>query len=207
MWRNRTSGKAYVGYTGQCVIKRWKDHVRSAIRYNQQTRFYHAIRKYGPHDWDLTILCQVVGSKIDAMKKEAELILEMNTLENGYNATKGATGGWIVRDVESWKQKLSEAHSGTRNGNYSGITDAEILAEHVKFSLAAGRIISVNELRRKSNLAIPKHFVKWRFGGNVKNLYSECQRLTGYPAYHPYQKTPETKKKLSEAILAKNSKN
>lgn len=197
---NKTTRKSYIGYTSQCVQKRWKDHVRNALNYNHQTRFYHAIRKYGPDDWECEILYEIEGSKEEALKKEKDLIEEYNTYKTGYNATDGGTGGFVVKDIEGWKKRLSKATTGQNNPNYSGLSDEDILKEIVSLSKQLGYNIGICELRRKSQLPIPKHIVKTRFDGNIENLYIKCSELTGFPKYVKQQKSESHRNNLSKAV-------
>lgn len=193
---NRKNGKSYIGQTRYDIEHRWKRHL-SCARTGSKFRFHAAIRKYGAINWDLEELYTTFDYK-DALEKEKHFIgLHKTNSCMGYNANGGGTGGWLVVDFESWQLKLTARVQGQNNPNWSGITDQELIDIMVDKSKSLGRIPSLEEVRRITNLKIPKSFSKNRFGGKIKNLYSAVEEVTGLK-YNQFNKSPEHRKKLSE---------
>lgn len=186
------SGKFYIGYTRQNMIKRWKDHCRSARRYNAKSRFYNALRYYNDDsDWKHEIIEEFEGTRADAIIRERYWIQKLNP---EYNANKGGSGGWVVKDKETWRKNLSKSISGSGNPKYSGLTDEDIVNAMVERSKHHGRIISINQCREETGLKIPKHFAKCRFEGlGSKGLYAKVESITGLE-YDPYYKNGKRNK-------------
>ena len=122
---NKTTGKGYVGYTLRDINLRWSNHKQAAKRGNQ-SRFYHAIRKYGVDDWDIFVLAEFNGTRDEAYLVERFYIENLQTHELGYNANVGGTGGWVVQDKDAWLKNRPDGN-GLNNPNSSGLTDEELL--------------------------------------------------------------------------------
>lgn len=88
---HRTSGKLYVGITTQSVDKRWKAHCYNASR-GVDTKFYAALRKYGPAAFDVVQLF-AYPCLADAAAAEIECIAQLQLIETGYNAALGGHTG------------------------------------------------------------------------------------------------------------------
>lgn len=95
------SGKLYIGYTKGELKVRLKQHInswkllkkRGEIQYlNGCTKLFHAFDKYPPEDWEYTVLFESEKQN-QALSKEKEFIELLNTIEDGYNISKGGDGG------------------------------------------------------------------------------------------------------------------
>ncbi len=95
---NKITGHFYIGYT-KSPKYRWRDHKRSA-KIGESSRFYNALRKYGPDAFEFE-LTEEVESKQAAKDREIELIA---LLKPEYNCTKGGDGG---DPCEETRMKLS----------------------------------------------------------------------------------------------------
>lgn len=103
---NKVNGKQYVGQSWD-VTYRWSSH-KSEKRY-MKFPLYNAIRKYGWHNFDKTILVRVANQE-DLDMYESKLIESFNTMTpNGYNCKDGGEGR---RVSEETKAKLSAATKG-----------------------------------------------------------------------------------------------
>lgn len=123
------SGKRYVGFTSQGAERRWRAHVRDAKR-GRDYPLYHAIRKYGPDAFSLSLLERMTT---DAGAKRAEQlwIKELGTFgPGGYNATLGGEG--MLGAIRS-----PETRAKIGNANRGKITSPETRA---KMSAAALRL-------------------------------------------------------------------
>ena len=109
MWVCVITGKEYVGLSRSSIneetrkhidtpekllYNRWKGHIQQS-NYNPKDYFHHAIRKYGPDNFQGRILAEFNAGSIEEIKKlvdqaEQYFIEEKNTLApNGYNLQKG----------------------------------------------------------------------------------------------------------------------
>lgn len=86
----RTTEKMYVGITSLTSAQRWKAHCYNASR-GTPTKFYNAIRKYGPADFTVETLF-AYGSLEDAAAAEIECIDQLDLINSGYNS---ALGGYL----------------------------------------------------------------------------------------------------------------
>jgi len=88
---SRTTGKSYIGQTKMTMGRRWKIHVRDAVR-NASTRvFARALRKHGTDDWDHEVL-DAVATRRGANAAERAWIKGRRTLvPDGYNLSEGGT--------------------------------------------------------------------------------------------------------------------
>jgi group I intron endonuclease len=137
---NIVNGKRYVGITSLTIEKRWKRHVKAALRDGKDTILYRAIKKYGPDKFRCEKLEEVDEDLVGTM--EVKYISELNTFFArgcGYNMTKGGDGGckgyihtpetrkflselWKGRHhSEATKKKLSDQRRGKNNPNF-GVT-------------------------------------------------------------------------------------
>jgi hypothetical protein len=100
------NGKKYIGITCQKPSKRWSE----GYGYRNQNKFYNAIKKYGWDNFQHIILVTNL-SREEACAMEQELIFINDTINNGYNQSKGGFGGGFAHTQES-KEKLRQAHLG-----------------------------------------------------------------------------------------------
>jgi group I intron endonuclease len=110
---NPITGKSYVGYTSTTTEKRFNQHVKLANK-GSNFHFHRAIRKYGPDIWISEVLRTCASFK-KANLIEQEMITLYNTLDCGYNMTRGGDGvvGRIVTDEQ--RNRSSEWHKQFRH--------------------------------------------------------------------------------------------
>lgn len=121
---NRVNGKMYVGITSQSVTERWGTHKRAARR-GEDYPFAHALRKYGPDNFDILCLFDY-EDRVAAIHAECEIIaaLELN-IGAGYNASPG---GDIWFPNEATRKKMSDAAKRRKRSPVSVETRAKISA-------------------------------------------------------------------------------
>lgn len=78
---NLINKKSYIGITSQKPIYRWG---HEGHNYLNQSKFFNAINKYGWDNFSHEILFANL-TKSEALQKEAELIIEYDCINNGYN--------------------------------------------------------------------------------------------------------------------------
>lgn len=90
---NKVNEKCYIGKTTQNFEKYKKIHIRLALQGKGKNRpFYSAIRKYGPENFEWSILYEC-KTKEELNEREKQYIKEYESYGNGYNATSGGDGG------------------------------------------------------------------------------------------------------------------
>jgi hypothetical protein len=98
--------------------------------------------------------------------------------------------------------------SGEHNGNYSGITDEEIVEYAIKKSLEYNRIISYSQLiymARNDGYNFPKSLSKMRFNGNGRKEYTRIIEENTGMIYDKYYRSEENKRKISETLKRKSN--
>lgn len=130
--------KIYIGYTSLSPHQRYKLHLSNWKIWNKKdqhrkgscTKLYYAFNKYSPKDWKLETL-YVSDNINDALVKERELIVSLNSIEDGYNLVPGGIGGTGKKLTEEHKQHLSE--SRTKYYQTEGRTHLEELKQTGSF--------------------------------------------------------------------------
>jgi len=109
--QNKINGKTYVGQTIQSLHRRWRKHVRYAMRGSKQALHY-AIRKYGEDAFTKDIIA-VAKDKQELDNKERVFIILFSTLQKdiGYNRTAGGEG-WHGHHSEETRKILAEKQTG-----------------------------------------------------------------------------------------------
>ena len=82
------NGKAYIGYAKSNVKARWRSH-KSGAKRGAPGKLYNAIRKYGFDSIEKTILEEHVDADYTLKILEDRYITLYDSIENGYNSTKG----------------------------------------------------------------------------------------------------------------------
>lgn len=99
----KSDGRRYIGLTCQNPEERW----RKGRGYRGSTHFHHAIHKYGWDAFDHDIVFSTVD-RVEAYRKEEELILKYNTTDEkkGFNLQSG--GLTPVQSQESIEKSASK---------------------------------------------------------------------------------------------------
>lgn len=118
---NSINNKKYVGITKQKPEQRW----RHGKGYKGQTKFWNAIQKYGWNNFEHIILFENLTCD-EALKKETELILYFNSIENGYNVELSTS---ITNHDEATRIKLHNAMLGKKHTEETKKHIAEIKQE------------------------------------------------------------------------------
>ena len=106
--------KKYIGITRQKnILDRWKTN---GSGYKNQNKFYNAIQKYGWENFSHEILSENLTEE-EACQKEKELIIEFDSITNGYNQQPGGT---VVPRYASYENRLrlSLSHMGQKPAFY-----------------------------------------------------------------------------------------
>lgn len=99
---HKENGQFYIGYSKNAK-RRWRDH-KQAARVGEKSRFYNAMRKYGPDMFQFEIIEELGDCSLqEAKDREVFWIAE---LKPEYNCTKGGDGS---DPDEETRRKMSEA--------------------------------------------------------------------------------------------------
>ena len=118
---NKLNGKKYIGITKTEVNKRW----HCGVGYKGQPKFYRAIQKYGWNGFTHEIIASNL-TESEAKNFEIILIDKLDTIQNGYNVSKGGDTGNGVIYTQEMKQKISERVSGEGNPRFGATLNEEI---------------------------------------------------------------------------------
>lgn len=110
--KNKINKKQYVGLTTKSSAERWKDHVNHAKYNSKNMPIARAILKHGKENFEIFVLEECLNlEKLN--EKEIFWITELNTYNEGYNATLGGGASMLGRKhSEETKQKISKAIKG-----------------------------------------------------------------------------------------------
>lgn len=114
---NQINGKFYVGKTTKTLEHRRQGHANMA-RWNSQTYFHRAIRKYGFNQFKFSVL-EICGCEEALSKRERFWIAELKAQKCGYNLTEGGEGSSGRKLSEETKLKISIANTGKSHGPLS----------------------------------------------------------------------------------------
>lgn len=109
--RNTENGKVYIGQTTMTVHERFMAHMKpSTARRGQNRKLYNAISKYGADKFFVeTLECDIPISELD--EKEIEYIAKYDSLNHGYNSTKGGDGR-VINKIDNEAEMLALAQNG-----------------------------------------------------------------------------------------------
>ena len=116
---NRANGKQYVGITVN-VGRRWIEHKSG----HGSKLVWQAIGKYGIENLVFDVLCE--GCEKDTKQLEILLISQLDTkAPGGYNLTDGGEGATGWKPTKETREKMSQAHKGSRNSMFGKIQSKE----------------------------------------------------------------------------------
>ena len=92
---NNKNDLVYIGQTTGGILRRFNQH-KSSVRYGSDTKLHRAMREIGVQNFEVTEICKVTIDDIGDVAKilnalEVEYISLYNSMNNGYNSTKGGT--------------------------------------------------------------------------------------------------------------------
>jgi group I intron endonuclease len=179
------TGKCYIGYTVQPLVRRQKQHYRNARTIGAggyRCHFYDAIRKYGEDLWVWEVLIDNIP--IERLGLEEVLAVYIyNSYYEGYNSTLGGEKGTFGRKCsEETRRKIAKAHLGRKQSEAQR-------KDQSKRNSGAG-----NPMHGKSAMK-GKHYPK------------EVTDIWRGPNNHNYGKhlSAETKEKISKARKGKKN--
>lgn len=123
---NKVNKKIYIGKTILTPSERWSEHKYMAFKKKQKNRFYIALRKYGWNGFDKIVIYQT--QEFSNPKDPDNIIIEKerfyinlfrsDSIDFGYNSTKGGDGIVGYRHTKETREKMSLDRSGKNHWNY-----------------------------------------------------------------------------------------
>lgn len=108
--QSKTSEKVYIGITKGTIEKRFKRHIREAMKENSHYKFHRALRKYGEDDFIVSVIEECDDCLL--IEREKFYIEAYDSYKNGYNSTIGGDGFGSrpgIKVSQKTKEKLREA--------------------------------------------------------------------------------------------------
>lgn len=164
----------------------------------------------------MPVVCSVTGDIIGSVDVNHPKVLSgewvhhskghITVIDNlsGNNVKITTDEYYLNKHLYSYRQK----QDGSNNGNYSGITDDEIIDYAIKKALEHDRIIGYGPLvnmARSDGLNFPKSLSNMRFNGEgIKNYIKIIEERTNMK-YNKFYRSVENKKKISETLRSRNA--
>lgn len=173
---NKINGKIYIGFTSDHLYNRKKVHKNKAFTQNNNIKFHNALKKYGWEAFEWEVICQSLDGDYLLKIMEPYFIQYYNSIQNGYNITKGGEGSYGFKHSDISKKKMSIKRKGKK------------FTKNHKENLSKSLKISMNNLTFNSKERILKGVHKKGKSGyiieynNVQYVsLREGERLTGIP--------------------------
>lgn len=126
---NLINNKNYIGITCQKPTHRWG---HNGHNYKNQPKFYNAIQKYGWDNFLHTIVFENL-TKEEALKKESELINQLNSVQNGYNSSMTQE---FLYSKEIYCVETNEYYPSIASASRFYKKDPSILSKHLHGDLS-----------------------------------------------------------------------
>lgn len=126
---NKINGMVYVGQTAQTLERRWTGHCLRAQRQKTQYKLQTAIAEHGK---DAFIIEQIdaAKNKAEADEKEIYWIKKLDTINKGYNVSRGGYYGGNTKRVKAVESGLefetmldAAKHYGLSNSRIRQVVD------------------------------------------------------------------------------------
>jgi group I intron endonuclease len=111
MATNSVNFKNYIGQTSHTLAQRRGRHESNA-RCGKRSRFYSALRKYGPAGFTWRVLITDSGNRktTDAYERFLIVLFSAQDIHWGYNLTSGGEG--MSSPSDETRRRMSESHKG-----------------------------------------------------------------------------------------------
>lgn len=196
---NSINGKLYVGKTSKTIEERFVLHIQQSRAARGKTYLNKAFRKYGHSSFIIEVVEEIADLAI-IDDREIYWINELNSLvPNGYNLTKGGTGG-DTSTSENYKNGILSRPStkGERNPNFGKLganspnfgkkrTKAQL--KNLQDGLRKGwdnserrklQSIKQTALNKSGKIKKPYTSITIKFNDKIYYSLNEASRDTGY---------------------------
>lgn len=154
-----SSGKSYIGYTRNTLLKRFSGHKKAASK-GSKLLFHKAIRKHGSEDAHLEVIFESGGEAL-LLAAEVEAIKSHRTIApSGYNLTSGGERSWSHHPASVEKMRQAAIGKARRTGTKH--TEASKVA--MRIAKLGGKLSEETRARmsvsRKKFYSDPAHIAK-----------------------------------------------
>lgn len=108
-----TDGAVYVGMTSHTLEKRFHNHKWNAKR-GTDTKLYNHMRKHGLDNYRIEFIMGASSREECSFYERGIIAIFKVEGLKVLNLAKGGDGGWVVQDVESWKEKCRKSRQGAK---------------------------------------------------------------------------------------------
>lgn len=194
---NRITGKQYIGYTKDTHIRFNKHRFCGKRGTGSCKRLYESMYKHGINNFSFDILIENIDDIDTAKCLEIKYIEEYGTFNNGYNSTKGGTGG-DMSAYESWQTSMIRMHKNRSPDSYASLgmkgkthsietrlKQAESRTKHWESLTDEEREDRSASIKGEHNGMfgqLPKNAITIEFKGKVYNSISAAVKDTGHAA-------------------------
>lgn len=207
------SGKYYIGQTIDENSRR-----RAFLTYNAQyggIKIDNARRKYGPENFEYTVLIKITGDNPEEVKNYLNILEEgfikmYDSFKNGYNSTTG--GDSRILSEES-RKILSEAHKGQvshMKGKHLSEEAKQKLSKSLRGMKAWNKGIPMSEEQKKKLSEVHKGKPSGRKGMKLNDEWRKklSEAHKGKPSGRKGVKhSEETRIKMSESLKGRKTWN
>ena len=190
---NNANGKKYIGQTHCAPEKRWQEHIYNARGNPARSAYplYHAIRKYGPESFTVSILA-TAQSQDELNQKEIDLIATYQTIDKefGYNRHEGGN-----KPPQHTPESRAKAAQSNRGQKRTQETKQRMSASAMGKQRFLGKHHSIESKIHMS--AVQKERCRLHGGSRLglKSSPEHCQRISA--ALTGKTHSEETRKKIS----------
>ena len=135
---NIQNNKVYIGQTIRPSEERFKRHIRDAMNGILDTHLARAIRKYGPENFQLSLVCSCKSHE-ELCEQEQYWIRHYNSIQDGYNETDAISkcGGntYQSKTPEEMKiiaDKIRKTKLGGKNPNARKVKMIDLISGEEK---------------------------------------------------------------------------
>lgn len=197
---NLLNNKLYIGKTTKTIKQRFKKHIMDAFsqKHPRNTKICNALRKYGVENFKIEEVCKC-ETKEELNEREIYYIKYYNTIDDGYNISKGGDGGWTSYHTNKAQKELMKWRKGKTYEEIYGKDKAEKIKKLISDG-EKGKFVS-DDTKEK----IRKNSIQWWKDNYEKGCETNKQIAKKGCEHHMYGHTHtlEARKKIS---LSKKNK-
>lgn len=191
------SGKYYIGQTVDETQRRW--NFLSDKRYGGP-KIDNARKKYGPENFEYTVLMKVEGDNPDEVKHyldalEIGFIKMYNSIDEGYNITKGGGGCYGFHHSDEVKERISKKLTGIKKSEETKKKMSEVKLGNTHFLGHTHTDEAKEKIGRKHRGKVMSEEARKKMSEHLKGRTSPRKGVT---------LSEETKKKISETKKKKS---
>ncbi len=193
---NKINQKIYIGKTILTPAERWSEHKYMAFKKKQKNKFYFALRKYGWDNFDKIVIYQT--EEFGNAKEPDDIIIEKekfyinlfrtDSVDFGYNSTKGGDGIVGYKHTIETKSNMSISRKGNRHWNYGNRNKSKTCRPIVQVDLNFNFIKEYPSLQEVARQYGVKQITSEKIGDNktYKNtiLIDKCNYSLTYLESH-----------------------